>query len=90
MINGVWTQSGISFNLSSCSVAYTAVGATASTQCIGQAWTPPTVSCPRKVYKPTVQLSSAMVMMTKQYTLTSGGSICIKDEKFEFGLDYIS
>ena len=90
MSNGVWTQSGIFFNLSSWSLGYTAVGATPSTQYIGQEWTPSTVSCPRKVYKPTLQLSSAMVMMTKQYTLNSGGSICMKDEKFEFELDYIS
>ena len=66
MINGVWAQSGICFNLTSCSVGYTAVGATASTQCVGQAWSPPTVSCPRKVFNPTLPLSTAMVMMVKK------------------------
>ena len=89
MINGVWTQSGICFNLTSCSEGYTAVGASASTQCVGQAWSPPSVSCPRKVFNPSLQLSTAMVMMVKQNTLDSGCSISIQEGKFEFLLDNI-
>ena len=89
MSNGLWAQSGICFNLTSCSEGYTAVGAIASTQCVGQAWSPPTVSCPRKVFNPTLQTSTAMVMMVKRNTLDSGCSICIYEGKFEILLDYI-